>query len=292
MTFIVNFIGAGNLGKTIGRLILKHPKVKVGAICNRSFESTSEAISFIGDGKYCPSIKELPPADMTWITTPDDMIENIAKELATNGSIKSENIIVHCSGSLSSEVLKPLQEFGCFVASIHPMRSFANPTISVEEFAGTYCAMEGDKEALASLEPILKSMGAKTYQIDKNKKSLYHAAGVFASNYLVTLAQQALLCLNQAGVEHEIAMKIITNLMKGTVLNLEKTLSPGESLTGPIQRGDLSTIKNHLASFSSPQQKEVYEKLGVATLDLTSHSTEVKNAISAELSTDKIRYDS
>ncbi|KTD07586.1 Rossmann-like and DUF2520 domain-containing protein [Legionella jamestowniensis] len=277
----VNFIGAGNLGKTIGKLLCKSQLVKIHAICNRSLVNTSQAINFIGQGTYCESIKELPPADITFITTPDDCIEGIGRELASK-STQSGSVIVHCSGLLSSEVLQPLKNSGCFVASVHPMRSFANPAVSVEEFEGTYCAMEGDNEALSVLEVLFKAIGSKVYQIDKNKKPLYHAAGVFASNYLVTLAQQALECLKEAGVENEIAMKAIASLMKGTVSNLEKTLSPEKSLTGPIKRGDLLTIRKHINAFSSFKQRELYEMLGITTVNLTTHSNEVKNSLKAE----------
>ena len=113
-----------------------------------------------------------------------------------------------------------------------------------------------------------------TYRICKEKKSSYHAAGVFASNYLVTLSQQALLCLEEAGVDKEIGMHVVTNIMKGTIANLERTLSPKASLTGPIQRGDVSTIKKHLDSFQSVEQKELYSKIGLATIPLASLDTE------------------
>ena len=124
-------------------------------------------------------------------------------------------------------------------------------------------------------------------KIDKIKKSSYHAAGVFASNYLVTLAQQALSCLKEAGVENEIAMHVITNLMRGTVSNLEKTLSPEHSLTGPIKRGDISTIMKHIASLTDREQKHLYAALGKATLHLTDHNTlkkdKITNALTVEL---------
>ena len=167
------------------------------------------------------------------------------------------------------------------------MRSFAKPELSVEEYKGTYCAMEGDEEAISIIQPLFNSIGSITYKIDRSKKSQYHAAGVFASNYLVTLSQQALLCLKEAGVEHEIAVNVVTNLMKGTVSNLEINKYPERCLTGPIRRGDISTIKNHMDSFSNNEQKELYSLLGKATLPLTTHTGNKKEALECALSLER-----
>ena len=283
MTFLINIIGAGHLGKTIGHLFAKHPLVKIGSICNRSETSSMNAIKFIGQGKYSPTIGELPSADITLITTPDDLISVTCEELSKNEFIKRDGLVLHCSGSLTSDALISVKEKGCYIASVHPMRSFAKPELSIEQYSGTYCAIEGDKGALPKVISLFNSIGSITYEIDKTKKSSYHAAGVFASNYLVTLAQQALSCMKEAGVENEMAMHVITNIMRGTVSNLEKTLSPEQSLTGPIKRGDISTIIKHMESLTDIEQKHLYSALGKATLHLTEHTIVKKDQITCAL---------
>ena len=282
MPLLINMIGAGHLGQTIAHLLSKNPLVQIGAICNTSEASSSQAITFIGGGVYCPSIAQLPPADITFITTPDDLISSICEALSNNKQIKPQSTVLHCSGSLSSDVLLSVKEHHCYVASVHPMRSFANPELSVKQYQGTYCAMEGDNDALCLLQDVFHSIGSITYLIDKTKKSLYHAAGVFASNYLVTLSQQALLCFKEAGVDNEIAMRIITTLMQSTVSNLTETLSPDTSLTGPIQRGDRSTVIKHLVSLKSPM-KELYSLMGEATIPLTTHDNATKELLKEAL---------
>ncbi len=285
MALLVNIIGAGHLGQTIGHLLVKHQLVLIGGVCNTSAIKTTNAIKFIGEGSYCPSINELPAADLTFITTPDDLISTLCEALSKNKSLKPGSTVLHCN--LTSDTLLSVKEKGCYVASVHPMRSFAKPELSVAQYNGTYCAMEGDKEALSIVSYLFNSIGSITYPIDKSKKSLYHAAGVFASNYLVTLSQQALFCLTNAGIEHEMAMQVITNIMKGTVANLERTLSPEQSLTGPIQRGDTSTIKKHLASLTDTTHRELYSSLGKTTLSLTSHDEKLKRIINDALNMDE-----
>lgn len=280
MPFTVNIIGAGHLGKTIGYLLVKKQLVSIQSICNRSQQSTLQAIQFIGQGKYCPSIRELPAADITFITTPDDKIALTCEALSHNPSIKKASIIVHCSGSLTSDALETIKTKGCFTASVHPMRSFSDPQISIEGYDGTYCAMEGDNAAIPPLRLLFEAIGSITYQINKEGKALYHAAGVFSSNYVVTLVAQAFSCIREAGVQDEgMAMRIIFNILKGTILNLEQTVSPKHALTGPIQRGDVHTILKHIDALSTDEQKHLYAVLGQATLPLTTHSEEQKEAM-------------
>ncbi|RMX18350.1 DUF2520 domain-containing protein [Legionella jordanis] len=276
----LNIIGAGKLGKVIGCLLKK--ALRISAICNQSPASTQTAVAFIGEGLCSSSIKDLPPSDITLIAASDEAIFPIAEELSTSMKLQQGSIIFHCSGLLSSETLLPLKKKGCFLASIHPMKSFANPGLNITQYAGTYCAIEGDNEALSVLIPLFRSIGSVMFEIEKDKKALYHAAGVFASNYLLTLARQSLSCLHEAGVEEQLAVQIVSNLMKGTVSNLEHNLSPERALTGPIQRADLSTIKSHLQALNH-EQKSIYSKLGLATIPLTMHDEEEKSAIKEAL---------
>lgn len=279
MTIVINIIGAGNLGRTIGHLIAKKTTFKIGSVYNRTQASAKKAIEFIGQGELCKALNELESADITFITTPDDCIAQVCEELSLQSRLKPGSIVVHCSGALDSDILIPAKNKGCYVASVHPMRSFAKPDLSVKEYEGTYCATEGDKEAISCIQELFNLIGSKTYIINKDKKTLYHVAGVFASNYVVTLAKIAELCLEEAGVDEDIAIGVISNLMQGTALNLENTLSPEKSLTGPIQRGDKQTIENHMKAFSNMESKQIYAMLGKATVKLTALNQREQEAI-------------
>jgi predicted short-subunit dehydrogenase-like oxidoreductase (DUF2520 family) len=284
MTLVVNIIGTGKLGKTIGRLLFKNKLAKIAGVYNRRLESSIAAIEFIGDGECFSEIRLLPFADLTFITTPDDRICETSIEICRSGNIRPGGIFIHCSGVLTSDVMSSVKIKEALIASIHPMKSFSNPALSVDNFDGTYCAMEGDIEALKIIEPIFNAIGSITYKIEKEKKSLYHAAGVFASNYLVTLSQQAINCLGEAGIEEEMAINIVISLMKGTLSNIEKSMSPREALTGPIKRADMSTIKTHLSSFSDCKQRFLYSTLGKATIPLTSHDLATRDQLEKDLS--------
>jgi predicted short-subunit dehydrogenase-like oxidoreductase (DUF2520 family) len=280
----LNIIGAGNLGKSIARLLVDYNQVQVLGICNQSLISASNAVAFIRQGQACASIKMLPPADITLIATPDDYICEISLNLTKSQKLFPGNIIFHCSGVLTSEVLSSAKLRDANIASIHPMKSFAKPQLAITNYAGTFCAMEGDDHALHILEPLFRSIGSVTHMVDKSKKATYHAAGVFGSNYLVTLFQQAVNCLTYSGVEEILALKIILQLMEGTLANIKNAMSPEASLSGPINRGDLETIKLHLKSLPSSQLQQLYSILGKATLQLSGHDPNLLGIIDKILS--------
>jgi len=263
---ILNIIGTGNVGQTLGYLLVKHQLVQLGGVYNRTQRKALDAIDFIGQGVHYDCITDLPHAHVTLLTTPDDFITESATAFAVNKQIRPGDIVFHCSGTLSSDCLRVLKEKGCYLASVHPMKSFKQPAISVTQYAGAYCAMEGDEEALAVLEPLFTAIGSIPHRIKKEKKALYHAAAVFASNYLITLSHQALNCLMEAGVDQKLAMPMIVNIMQSTLTNLATIQSPRRALTGPAQRGDIATIELHLSAFTDEQQKALYKSLLQATL--------------------------
>jgi predicted short-subunit dehydrogenase-like oxidoreductase (DUF2520 family) len=262
---LMNIIGSGNVAQTLGKLFVNCGLVEIGGIYNRTSKKAFDAIQFIGQGTFYKSSAELPSADITLITTADDNIKEAANSYCLNKNIKPGQIVAHCSGVLSSDCMISLRDRGCFLASIHPMRSFIQPSLSVNEYSGTYCALEGDKAATDILRELFTSIGSNIYEINKEKKALYHAAGVFASNYMLTLSEQALNCLEEASVDKDVAISLVVSLMQSTLTNLANTKSPKAALTGPIKRGDTVTIEKHLAAFSDKSQRELYETLLAAT---------------------------
>lgn len=275
----INFIGAGSLGKTLAKLIVVNKTGRILGVCNSTMENSENAVRFIGQGMPYSSIHTLPSSDITFITVSDDRIKDVCDVLSQSENFNPDSTVIHCSGLLTSDVLLSAKKKGANTSSVHPNRSFANPEISVQEFKGTYCAVEGDDAGEIMAANIFLNIGAKIIHIKKYKKAIYHASAVIASNYLVALASTAINCLRSADVNDENSIDIILNMMQGTLKNLISIRSPEKSLTGPIKRGDVQTIKAHLASFENEFLKNLYATLGEATLELTSHSQEKKKIL-------------
>jgi predicted short-subunit dehydrogenase-like oxidoreductase (DUF2520 family) len=266
MTLTINIIGAGQLGKVLGRELAKRPDYNITGICNRHFGSAEKAIAFIGQGRAFESVESLPEADITFITTTDKAIEPTAMALSQSPLLKPGSIVAHCSGVHNHSLLNPLKKKQCMLASLHPMRTFANPETA--NFKGAYASIEGETEAKKTLRAIFTSLGAILFPIDPSLKASYHVAGTFASNYLITLASISCHALEKAGIEQKDALAITIDLMKGSLDNLATTQSASAALTGPMARGDIETISKHLETLDEPT-KAVYSALGQMTLPLT-----------------------
>ena len=272
----VNFIGCGRLGKTLGKLLKVSGQATIQGIVSSSIKSASEAVKFIGGGRACEKIEDLPQADIYIIATRDDLIQNVSSQLSQANILKSKNIVLHCSGSLSSDILESVKKHNCLIASIHPIKSFANSEEAVQSFSGTFCAVEGDAEAISVITTLFEKMGGNVFEINKEKKSLYHSAGVIANNYLVTLHYYAVQSYIASGVDEKIAKKIVSMLMNDALNNL-KDLPHTAALTGPIQRGDTQTVVKHMAAYNNNSiVKNIYSFLGQGTLAITKHSDHIK----------------
>lgn len=264
----VNIIGIGKVGQTLAKLLVTHKLATIVGLYNREARDIQTRLNFIGEGEYFNNVQTLPHANLTLITTTDDSITDISNNYALNKNIQSGDVIAHCSGVLSSSCLQALKQLGANVCSIHPMHSFIDPKISVQKYAGTFCAVEGDSAAVNIVQRLFSGFGSQVFAVDPRRKALYHAAGVFASNYLLTLAGQSLSCLEEAGIDESDAFNLVVSLMQSTLNNLASKKSPRTALTGPLRRGDNATIQKHLQSFTSADEEEFYTTLAKRTKEL------------------------
>ena len=149
------------------------------------------------------------------------------------------------------------------------MKSFVDPAAAVESFPGTYCAIEGDPPACAVLGDAVRRSGGEVFSVDPRQKTIYHAATVFASNYLVALMKTALQCLEKSGVPGEAAPEILGPLALCSVGNV-CDFGPVRALTGPIARGEASAVAKQCEALGQwdPAVLDLYKALGRVTLDL------------------------
>lgn len=279
MKLKLSIVGCGRLGKTLAALFIATERVSIQDIVNLSRVSSAKAVAFLGQGNVCSTLTQLKHADIYLIAAPDDSIESIAENLALQGVLKPGVVVFHCSGLLSSECLRSVANLGCYVASVHPVFSFSEPLMDIKNFSGIYCGFEGNKEALERLLPLFTALEAQLFPIEKKSKSLYHAASVFAANYVITLSVMAKDCYVKAGLNDTLAENLTLGLMS-QALNKAQRLKPEEALTGPLQRADMDTLKKHLSALTSfPELAHLYKSLGNATLGLTGHKKNLKRLL-------------
>lgn len=265
----LSIIGCGKVGQTLARLWVQHQSIQIQDILNTSIESGTRAATFVGAGRVASSYADLQPADIFLITAPDDQIAACCMALANSGRLSANSIVFHCSGALPSSILDSASQHGTAIAGIHPIRSFAVPEKVVADFAGTYCGVEGDKTALDVLNPLFNAIGAQTVSIQGDAKVLYHAAAVFASNYLVTLLDTAVQAYGKAGIPQDVALKMMASLVRETTENVLQ-IGPEQALTGPIARNDITTVIKQYRSVNAWDKRygKLYKQLGKLTAHL------------------------
>jgi predicted short-subunit dehydrogenase-like oxidoreductase (DUF2520 family) len=266
----LNIIGAGKVGRVLGRLWAEQGTFRIQDVLNRSAASSLEAVRFIGASRPVAAPENLRPAEYHLIATGDDDLAACAADLATCGILRPGDIVFHCSGFLASTVLNPLAASGALTASLHPLRSFADPMAAAEGFAGTNCALEGTPAALAGLRPAVAAVGGVPFTIDAAQKAIYHAAAVLSSNGLAALLQVAVDAWAKAGLTEEQALRISEPLVRNTVDNIFR-MGPTEALTGPVVRGDWKVVAGEMAALGDwqPGHQELYRVLGRAALEMT-----------------------
>jgi predicted short-subunit dehydrogenase-like oxidoreductase (DUF2520 family) len=264
----LNLVGAGHVGRTLGRLFAARGVFDVQDVVTRSDASAQAAVAFIGAGRALADIAAARPAVVWMLAVADDAIGPVAQQLAGAAPLTGA-VVFHCSGAKASNELAALRRAGAVVASVHPVRSFADPDSVAAAFDGTFCGVEGDDAALATLLPAFEAIGACPVRIDAAAKTVYHAAAVFASNYLVAVMDAALRAYQAAGIPADVARALARPLATETLANVLR-LGPEAALSGPIARGDAATVaRQHdaVAAWDGPTGA-LYDVLATATWDL------------------------
>lgn len=266
----LNIIGAGKVGRVLGRLFSGSGCFTVQDVLTRSADSAADALRFMGAGQAVAGIGQMRAAEVWMLALGDDQIEAACAQLAAaQGPALVGAVVFHCSGAKSSAVLAAAAHAGALTASVHPIRSFADPAHVAQHFGDTFCGVEGDSAALALLGAALEAVGARTVPIDAAAKTVYHAASVFASNYLVTVLDAALRAYQAAGISEAVARQLAEPLAAESLANVMRIGARG-ALTGPIARGDLATVARQQAALDAwdGPSGELYRALAVATTQL------------------------
>lgn len=274
----LNIIGCGKVGKTLGRLWQQTGVFRLGGILNRTQASSAEAVAFLQGGQAVNGMEELPPADVFLLGCADNHLADCCTELVASGVVQGGNVVFHCSGALSSALLEPARAVGAHIASVHPVKSFADPACAVEDFAGTFCGVEGDAAALDVLQAAFGNIGARCFALNAERKTLYHTASVIACNYLVALQEVSLQTFAQAGVECELAMQILEPIVQGTVGNIFR-LGTAQALTGPIARGDHTVVARQVEALEAwrGDYADLYRLLGQVAVRLSEQQGHAKS---------------
>ena len=261
MSETVSIVGAGRVGRALGRR-LHELGWRVGGVTTRSISTARAAVRAIGAGQPqdAPTLQILN-SRVVLIATPDGAIEGVAKDLAQLGGKEwSGKVVLHTSGALDSSVLRPLADLGAATGSMHPMQTFSNQNFP--DLAKCIFGIEGSPAALQVARKMIHQMGAVAVRLSGTNKAAYHAAGSFACSHVLALMETATRLLMSQGFKRRQAMRALLPLTRQTLDNFER-VGPLAAWTGPLARGDYSTIERHVKALADfePEYLEAYRAL-------------------------------
>jgi predicted short-subunit dehydrogenase-like oxidoreductase (DUF2520 family) len=174
--------------------------------------------------------------------------------------------VLHCSGALSVDVLRPLTPAGSF----HPLMTFPGPDTAIPDLMGVAAVLDGDPEARIFGQSVADALGMRVLGVPGDRR-LYHAAAVISGNFATVLLAHAAQVLQAAGVPGDLAGTALLPLALESLRNAAR--DPAGSLTGPVARGDDAVVESHrdaLADVGLTDCLELYDNLTRATRELHS----------------------
>lgn len=200
------------------------------------------------------------------LAVPDDAIGPLAEALARADAVSGSQVVLHLSGLHGRDALAPLGATGAALGSFHPLQTVSDPETAHERWKGAYAAIEGDERACVEGERIARLLDLTPFRLGPDQKAAYHAGAVLVGNYSVALAGAAARLAREAGVPVELAAKMYLPLLAGALENLGRQ-SIATALTGPVRRGDLNTIREHLEALTG-DDRLLYAVLGLEAVKL------------------------
>ena len=266
----VFIMGAGVVGTALAARLVRAGLPVIG-LHGRQVELSDAARAISGVVASTGDIPDIiAESDVVVISVRDERVPEVAQRLANEHRLRPDQILLHTSGANPARtILSPAVPYVRAVGTLHPLVSFADPRVAAEGMNDVAFGIEGDEPARAFAKRIVRALGARAVFLEAENLALYHAGAVMASNYVVAMADAAQTLLVRAGVPPDQALPVLIPLLNSVVQNLARLGLPG-ALTGPVERGDVSSVERHLKTLEAraPEMLPLYRLVGRDVLRL------------------------
>ena len=217
-------VGSGRLAKHIS-CYLTLLKIPYSTWSRKSPIDTRERLAALAE-----------KAQRTLLLISDNEIPHFVK---SNDFLKN-HFLVHCSGSHSFT----------FAKSAHPLNTFGPELYDLNTYSQTPFVIDDNGPEFSEILPGLPN---PVFKLDPNKKSLYHALCVMSGNFSTLLWQNT---FERFATELHLPPEILFQYVKSVTQNL--MLAPNDALTGPLKRGDTSTLVRNLDALNNTPEQNLY----------------------------------
>jgi len=265
------FVGGGRSGAGLCHYLLNRGFPITGLV-----EIDHLRFSFLKEKLSWPFLRQevnpddLQKARLVLLTVPDDKIAGLAEKLSRLPLDWGDKIAAHTSGVLPSRILAPLRQEGAAVASVHPVISFSYDPRQNDELLRCWFNLEGDEPALTLFESVFQLTGNPNFRIEPNQKPALHLAGVFYANFYVALASAVEELLEGLFPPDRQVFSVLKPLLASS-MNQVRQKGASSALTGPVKRGDTTTVRAHLEflKMKYPELVDIYRILSRRLLALS-----------------------
>ena len=264
----IAFVGAGRLGSGLARAF-GQAGVEVVAVASRTSGAAQALAHDVPGARAVPPQEAVALADIVFLSVPDDAIAPVAAGLRWGPG----KACVHCSGVGELDLLRKAADEGARIGGFHPLRMFARPGEPVASLDGAAVAIAGAEPLATELEGLARAIGGRPFRLPPGSRALYHASANFVGSFVIALVQEALELWRRLGVPEDQALAALLPLARGTLDNVE-AFGPAGGLGSAVARGDLGTIRKHLAALAAvenqvaPGSLELYRLLSLRTVPL------------------------
>lgn len=262
--FRVGVVGAGRVGAVLAAA-LRAAGHDIVAAAGESDASRRRIDSLLPGVEMTKPSDAARVSDLLLLTVPDDVLPNVVAMLSASEAIHPGQVVVHTSGRHGLAVLGPARAVGARIIAMHPAMTFTGTEIDLPRLEGCVFGVTADETDRALTESLVADLGGRPLWVPEDRRTLYHAGLAHGANHLITLVAEAMEILSAAGADDPAA-----TLRPLLTAALDNALEEGDAaLTGPIVRGDVETVRAHVAVLraKAPQTLPSYVALARATLD-------------------------
>ncbi len=283
-TYAVGIVGAGRVGAVLGAALARAGH-RIVAASGVSAASKDRIVKLLPGVPALPADEVAAAAELLIIAVPDDTLAPLVAGLADTQALRPGQIVAHTSGAHGIGVLAPAVKAGAWPLAVHPVMTFTGTAADLDRLPGVSFGVTAPPALkavatrlvadlggasskagrLAADSAPLRPLAANVEWIAEERRPLYHAALAHGANHLVTLVNEALDRLRDAGVRHP--ERVLGPLLHAA---LDNTLRLGDAaLTGPVSRGDAGTVAGHLKTLEAvaPESVAAYRALARRTAD-------------------------
>jgi len=238
----IAIIGAGKLAYSLASALQK-VDYDIQCVISKKLNSAKSFANKFSIPIYSTSKQKIPDeVNVYFITVPDGEIKKTADTLSRIKKDFSSSFCIHFSGVENISVLRSLQKKGCATGSLHIIRPF--PSKNIVNIKNSPTSIEtDDKQSKLFLDKLCSQLKLKPHSISSDEKVFHHLAAVHSSNFLVGNLFNAFFLIDSKSSSSKLILKKTTQSALDNVFKL----SPAKALSGPIDRGDIYTIKKHIS---------------------------------------------